>query len=64
MGYAKCPRCNLNYIVDGEKFCDVCRAEIGYQKSNSQKEVEPIYDYVCRDYRFRICWNCSWALCR
>ena len=25
MGYRKCPRCELNYIRDGEKLCGVCK---------------------------------------
>ncbi len=24
MGLRKCPRCELNYIRDDEKLCDVC----------------------------------------
>lgn len=24
MGYKKCPRCELNYIKDDQKLCDVC----------------------------------------
>lgn len=25
MGLRKCPKCELNYIREGEKYCDVCR---------------------------------------
>ena len=28
MGYVKCPRCDLNYMKDDEKYCDVCKAEL------------------------------------
>jgi hypothetical protein len=28
MAYKKCPRCELNYIQDGEKLCSVCRKEV------------------------------------
>ncbi|HOF93942.1 MAG TPA: hypothetical protein PKX46_04905 [Clostridia bacterium] len=28
MGLRKCPRCELNYIREDEKFCNVCRREI------------------------------------
>ena len=28
MGFVKCPRCELNYIQDGEEFCLVCRREV------------------------------------
>lgn len=26
--YIKCPRCELNYIIKKDKFCDVCRSEM------------------------------------
>ena len=25
MGLKKCPRCELNYIREGEKYCDICK---------------------------------------
>ena len=28
MTLSKCPRCELNYITDGEKFCKICRLEM------------------------------------
>ena len=28
MGYIKCPRCDLNWILEEQKLCDVCRAEL------------------------------------
>ena len=28
MGYVKCPRCDLNWILEEQKLCDVCRAEL------------------------------------
>ena len=28
MGYIKCPRCDLNYILEGEDYCAVCKAEL------------------------------------
>lgn len=33
----KCPRCELNYITDGEKYCKICRLEM---------KGEPIRDDV------------------
>ena len=26
--YVLCPRCELNYILEGEEYCDVCKAEL------------------------------------
>ncbi len=28
MALRKCPRCELNYIREGEKYCEVCKREI------------------------------------
>lgn len=28
MGLLKCPRCELNYMRDTERYCDVCRKEM------------------------------------
>jgi hypothetical protein len=28
MAFIKCPRCELNYILDGENLCTVCRREV------------------------------------
>lgn len=28
MGLRKCPRCELNYIRDDEKYCNVCKREM------------------------------------
>jgi len=28
MGLVKCPRCELNYIKEGEKYCNVCKREL------------------------------------
>ena len=27
--YVLCPRCELNYILETEKYCNVCKAELG-----------------------------------
>ena len=27
-GWVKCPRCELNYIREGEEYCEVCKAEL------------------------------------
>ena len=28
MGFVKCTRCELNYILDGGNLCSVCRKEV------------------------------------
>lgn len=36
MGLKKCPRCELNYIREGEKYCDVCKR---YMKGESDTDA-------------------------
>ena len=36
MGLKKCPRCELNYIREGEKYCDVCKR---YMKGESDSDT-------------------------
>ena len=38
MNLVKCPRCDLNYIREDEKYCKVCLREM--RGENSQDEVE------------------------
>jgi hypothetical protein len=40
MGLKKCPRCELNYIKDDEKLCNVC-------KRASKHEEEPEDELIC-----------------
>ncbi len=35
MAFHKCPRCELNYITDGEKLCSVCRREVKGEPDHS-----------------------------
>ena len=38
MNLVKCPRCDLNYIREDEKYCKICLREL--KGDNSQDEVE------------------------
>ena len=42
MGLRKCPRCELNYIRDDEKLCNVCRRA-------SKHEEEPEEEIMCSE---------------
>ena len=42
MGLRKCPRCELNYIRDDEKLCNVCRRAVKH-------EEEPEEDLMCSE---------------
>lgn len=64
MKYIKCPRCNLNYIIDGEEYCAVCKSEIGYTEQAKVDEIENIYEYVCNVFNdFKQYMETSNALC-
>lgn len=39
MNFMKCPRCDLNYIQEGEKMCRVCLSEIKGGKHEDEIEM-------------------------
>ena len=39
MAWVICPRCELNYIQEGEKMCEVCRKEV-----RGEQEIEEIIE--------------------
>ena len=50
--YIKCPRCELNYIIKKDKFCDVCKSEMkaGILEENDFDELEEGLDLcpICK----------------
>lgn len=49
--YMLCPRCELNYIPVTEKYCDVCKAELGLVEASfllpDEEEVEGKLCPIC-----------------
>ena len=39
MTLSKCPRCELNYITDGEKYCKICRQEMKGEPVHEEIEM-------------------------
>lgn len=39
MALIKCPRCELNYINEGEGFCKICRREMKGEKPHDEFEL-------------------------
>ena len=37
--YIKCPRCELNYILEGEDYCNVCKNEMKHHSENDDDEL-------------------------
>lgn len=47
MALHKCPKCELNYVRDGEEFCDVCKREMKRAQTHGRHvEEEPDEDEV------------------
>lgn len=42
MALTKCPRCELNYILDGEKYCTICRREIKGEVDKDSVDICPV----------------------
>ncbi|MFI3166097.1 MAG: zinc ribbon domain-containing protein [Bacillota bacterium] len=46
--YIKCPRCEVNYILESAKFCDVCKAELKIAPDiYSEEEEDMVLCPVC-----------------
>ena len=46
MGLKKCPKCELNYIRDDQKFCDVC----GRKHKTPEEEQEELMCIECGEH--------------
>ncbi|MFZ5975474.1 MAG: hypothetical protein ACOYU3_08715 [Bacillota bacterium] len=46
MALIKCPRCELNYIKEGENFCNVCKREL---RREADVEVQPDICTECNE---------------
>lgn len=49
MALKKCPICELNYIRDGEQYCDVCTREMKRAVSHKQQPEEPEEELICSE---------------
>ncbi len=36
--YIKCPRCELNYILEGEDYCEICKSEMKHHDEGDEDE--------------------------
>lgn len=60
--YIKCPRCELNYILESEKLCPVCQAELKLSKDDSlsdDMELCPICGQNFVSYDQPMCEECA-----
>ena len=42
--YTICPRCELNYILEGEDYCYVCKSEMKHHNENEESDLLDIED--------------------
>ncbi|MDO4572296.1 MAG: hypothetical protein Q4C13_02920 [Clostridia bacterium] len=47
MALKKCPKCELNYIKDGEALCNICEREIRRGLKEKPAEEEPMLCSEC-----------------
>ena len=52
--YKKCPRCDMNWILEDEELCDVCKAELGYES-----KIKLINDEDYLDEGTKLCPICG-----
>ena len=52
--YKKCPRCDLNYILQDEELCDVCKAELGLDS-----KIVLLDDIIDDDEPLKLCPVCK-----
>ena len=61
MKYKKCPRCDLNYVVETQNFCKICQIEMS-GKSTNFDPVEWDFCPFCEKNRLKngeeICKKC------
>ena len=48
--YKKCPRCELNYILEEEDYCEVCKAELKGIDTNIEDEEEVLCPRCKQNY--------------
>lgn len=48
--YIRCPRCELNYILKKDKYCEVCKQELKISKVAPEEETEEVAELcpICK----------------
>ena len=44
--YKKCPRCEINYILEEEDYCEICKQELSGAKHNDEVDIDEEDDDV------------------
>ena len=52
--YKKCPRCDLNYILQEEDMCEICKAELGLDS-----RIVLLDDIIDDDEPLKLCPMCK-----
>ena len=52
--YKKCPRCDLNYMLQDEEMCDICKAELGLDS-----QIVLLDDIIDEEEPLKLCPVCK-----
>ena len=63
MKYNRCVRCELNYITEGEIYCEICKKELNgkynYEDININENICPYCEKNKLEYGEEICSYCK-----
>jgi RNA polymerase subunit RPABC4/transcription elongation factor Spt4 len=64
MKYLRCLRCELNYIKEGEQYCQICKQELSgkysdYENINIDDNICPYCEKNKLDYDDEMCKVCK-----
>lgn len=62
--YVKCPRCELNWILEENEYCDVCKAELGVEgftllEDEDEEMLCPVCGVNYIEHGERMCADCK-----
>lgn len=62
--YVKCPRCELNWILEENEYCDVCKAELGVEgftllEDEDEEMLCPVCGVNYIEHGERMCAECK-----
>jgi hypothetical protein len=47
MKYSRCDRCELNYVPEGEQYCDLCKKEMSGKYNDEVNDDVNIDENIC-----------------
>lgn len=63
MKYNRCLRCDINYVADGESYCEICKKEMSGKFSDDELNLDENICPYCEknklEYDEEICKACK-----